>query len=80
MQGARIFRNEAFLSVRRPSALLRAMSLSNGRRTFYKAVNIAYHGFSLCSRRSTNSLGSSPDLSTFFKKAIIFRKSSPRLL
>ena len=62
MQGARIFRNAAYLPVRRipkdeaqrrPSALLRAMSpstllrtvslsngLSNGRWTFYEAVNI----------------------------------------
>ena len=48
MQGARIFRNEAYLQYagmtkdeaqRSPSALLRAASLSNGRWTFYEAVN-----------------------------------------
>ena len=47
MQGARIFRNEVYLqyvgmtkdeSQRSPSTLLRAVSLSNGRWTFYEVV------------------------------------------
>ena len=49
MQGAQIRRNEAYLlyvamtenvAQRRPSALLRAVSLSNGRWIFYEVVNI----------------------------------------
>ena len=38
MQAPRVFRNEAYLPVHRPSALLRAMSLSNGSWTFCEAV------------------------------------------
>jgi hypothetical protein len=38
MQGPRVFRNEAYLPVHRPSALLRAMSLSNGSWTFCETV------------------------------------------
>ena len=49
MQGAQIFRNKAYIEVRRmtkdevqrsPSTLLRAVSLSNGRWTFYEVVTI----------------------------------------
>jgi hypothetical protein len=51
MQGARIFRIEAYIEVRRmtkdeaqhsPSTLLRAMSLSNGRWSFCEADNLIF--------------------------------------